>query len=131
MLGHAVGLVLYSLTLVTTLSLVAALPVVFISMMLHRRRTYLWIVLLLPAAYLAFGTLGWSLRPSAWTMSFWETLAASVNAEKYGHALESQAERVAFYFFTPGTLGCLAAGLGAAIALRLRRRAGGSRAGLL
>ena len=42
--------------------------------------------------YLLAGTAIWSLTPVAWTLSFPQTLAASVDSRTYGHPVEHYAE---------------------------------------
>jgi hypothetical protein len=43
---------------------------------------------------LASGFAVWQLVPSEWTLPFWTTLKATVDAEKYGQAIEHYAEGV-------------------------------------
>ena len=61
----------------------------------------------------ASGFLVWHLVPSGWTLPFWTTLAATVDAEKYGHPIEHQAEQIMTVLFFAAALGG-AAGAGAA-----------------
>lgn len=43
---------------------------------------------------LAGGTLLWRFLLFRWDLSFWTTVQASVNAEKYGHPIEHAAENI-------------------------------------
>jgi len=54
----------------------------------------------------------WSLGTADWKLSFPTTLEASVNAEKYGHAIESRAERIVVWLLIYSTM---AAGLAGAV----------------
>ena len=128
MIQQVIGILLYIFTMVTTLALLSALPVVLVSLIIEHRRTHrnavpIFIAVLVAGGYLIGGLAGWSFRPSVWKMSLLETAGASVNASKYGHELEHQAERVLFYFLTPGSIGSVAAGIAAATVVKLRLRA--------
>lgn len=45
-------------------------------------------------AFFIGGVLSWNLIPFHWDMSFWTTLKASVQSEKYGHPVEHKAEGI-------------------------------------
>jgi len=47
-----------------------------------------WVVV----GYIAAGATVWFMAPSEWTLSFPQTLAASVDSETYGHPIEHYAE---------------------------------------
>jgi hypothetical protein len=75
------------------------LPVVLAVMATQFVRTGKCPVALTPAvvSWVGFwlGGLGsWALISPRWSMPFWQTLAASVDAETYGHPLEHQAENI-------------------------------------
>lgn len=70
--------------------------------------------------YVAGARLVWTLVPRDWELPFWTTLSATVNAEKYGHAVEHSAEGIAIWIAFGGVVGAIAGGLAA-------RVAGGSR----
>jgi len=74
------------------------------------KRLTLAAVLLL-AGFLLGGLAGWSQRPAEWQAGIRQTAHVSVNAATYGHAYESQAERVLLYFIYGGILGTVVAGL--------------------
>lgn len=121
------GIVLYIFTLLTTMLLLSGLPIVLLSLVLEHRRSHrnavpILIAVSVGGGYLAAGLLGWSFRPSVWNMSLLETAAASVNAPKYGHELEHQAERVLMYFLFPGSIASVVSGIGTWAILRLRLR---------
>jgi hypothetical protein len=80
-----------------------------------------------------FGTLGgcltgvlfvWALLPRDWTLPFWTTLAASVNAAKYGHPVEHYAQGVVvammFFAVVGGIIGCSLAHFAVVLAKRHR-----------
>ena len=81
-----------------------------------------WIASAVVAGFLIGGLVGWSARPSAWQMPFWQTVDASMNAAKYGHPVESQAERVLLYFVYAAVLGAIGAAVMAVTGARLRIR---------
>jgi hypothetical protein len=47
----------------------------------------------------------WQLVPSEWTLPFWTTLKATVDAEKYGHVVEHYAEGVVVMMTFAAVLG--------------------------
>ena len=64
----------------------------------------------------------WHLVPSGWTLPFWTTLEASVNAKQYGHPVEHYAQGIVLMLIFGAALG---GGVGAATAVlgvMLRRR---------
>ena len=71
------------------------------------------------ACVLLGGLTGWSQRPAEWQLGLWQTARVSVDAATYGHAYESQAERVLLYFVYGGMLGSMTAVL---LMIALRRR---------
>lgn len=78
---------------------------------------------LLVACVLLGGLIGWSQRPAQWQLGLWQTARVSVDAATYGHAYESQAERVLLYFIYGGMLGgVVAVLLMVVIRRRLRER---------
>ena len=120
-------MLLYLFTVVTTLALVGGLPVLLISLVIEHRRTGrkalpIFLTFLVAACFMAGGFVGWSVRPFPWEMPFWETASAAVDVEKYGHALEFQAERVLLYVLFTGDIGAVAAGVAAVTALKWRAR---------
>jgi hypothetical protein len=52
------------------------------------------------------GGLAWSSVPSEWTLAFWTTVQAAVNADKYGHPIEHTAENILVFV----TFACVAGG---------------------
>ena len=125
------GWLLYFFTLVTTLVILAGLPIALVWLAVRHLRTrrharHILMAGLIAAGFLIGGMAGWSLRPFSWQMPFWETARASIDSETYGHPLESQAERVLLYVLFTSDLGALAVGIAAtALAFRLRRCAPG------
>jgi hypothetical protein len=64
----------------------------------------------------------WILVPRTWPLSLWTTLAATVDAAKYGHALEHAAEGIAIWMMFGGVVGAVAGGFVAGKAGGLRKR---------
>lgn len=65
----------------------------------------------------------WTLVPGNWKLSFWTTLAATVNTDKYGHALEHAAEGIVIWMMFAGVAGAVVGGWLAHVAgSRLGRR---------
>lgn len=71
------------------------------------------------AGYIAGGFLAWLWTRRGWRMSFWDTLTASVNAEKYGHPTEHYAESVLVLMLFACAAGALLWATIAAAAIRL------------
>ena len=68
--------------------------------------------------FLLGGLAGWSQRPVEWQANIWATASASADAATYGHAYESQAERVLLYFIYGGFAGAMIAGLLAVVSAK-------------
>lgn len=122
------ALFVYVVALLWTFALMVGLPAVLIAQIFeHRRmggnRVTVLVTLLIGAGYLIGGVIGWRLRPAQWRMAFGQTFEAALNAEKYGHTLESQAERVLMYPWYMAVLCSIAVAVAAGLILRLRRRA--------
>jgi hypothetical protein len=60
--------------------------------------------------YIAGALFVWSLIPREWTLPFWTTLAASVNAEKYGHPVEHYAQGVVIGMMFGAVVGAVIGG---------------------
>ncbi|HUI54871.1 MAG TPA: hypothetical protein VLY04_07860 [Bryobacteraceae bacterium] len=113
-------MVLLMVTAVFTLAIAAV-----INAALYRRA--LLVATVIVACSLAGGLTGWMLRPPGWRLSLRQTAAASVNARRYGHPLESQAERVLLYPLECGFLAAVGSSAVAMVAVNLgaRRRPAG------
>ena len=74
------------------------------------------------AGYMGGGALVWRLVPSGWHLSFWQTMAASVDAEKYGHTVEHYAECVVIMILCACMAGAAISGVLAAATARLLNR---------
>lgn len=76
-----------------------------------------WAVL----GYIVAGAIVWSIVPAAWTLSFPQTLAASVDSETYGHPVEHYAENVLVVMLAACVSGSILFGAMATYGGRLRR----------
>jgi hypothetical protein len=126
MLHDMFALAVHLLVLIVTFLLIGGLPVMLFAQTLeylHARRngTVFLAPLSVGAAFLIGGVAGWMLRPPQWPMPFRQTLEAAGNAAKYGHNLESQAERVLMYPWYLAVLCAIVAAAAAGVMFRLRR----------
>jgi len=74
------------------------------------------------AGYLVGGVLAWCLIPSQWHLSLWETIAASVDSETYGHPIEHYAECTVVAILCACMAGAVLSGSLAGITGRLLKR---------
>jgi multisubunit Na+/H+ antiporter MnhB subunit len=72
--------------------------------------------------YIAGVLFVWILVPRDWTLSFWTTLAAAVNAAKYGHPVEHYAEGIVVAMMFCAVVGAVVGGSVTHIAGRLLRQ---------
>ena len=68
----------------------ATLAVIFFSR--SGRQPYSFVLFWAVVGYIAGGATLWLITPPEWTLSFPQTLAASVDSETYGHPIEHYAE---------------------------------------
>ena len=118
---------LIQLLLVCCILLLGAMPVAFLGLLsshlFHRRcGRGLLMTGCFTAGALVTGLSVWRLALSVWTLPFWTTLAASVNAEKYGHPLEHEAEQILTLLIFAAVLGGAATAGTAALGGRMSRR---------
>jgi hypothetical protein len=127
MLQLLLATLIYGFALTYTLALVVGVPVFVTWRLLGAsrggRRTVLSFTALVAVGYLAGGVLGWLLRPAQWTMPLAQTLEAAMNASKYGHVIESQAERVLMYPWYMAVLCSAVLAVASGIVFRFRSRA--------
>ena len=88
----------------------------------HTHRTNLLIGAAIVFGYVVGGTVLWWFVPPDWHMSFWDTLAASVDAETYGHRVEHYAECILVWILCACVAGAVVSGVLAATAARLLKR---------
>jgi hypothetical protein len=115
------------------IELVGVLSVVLVFGVPDRARSNRMIKPVLSASvllgYIGGVTLVWRLLPPAtWQISFWQTLAASVDTETYGHPTEHYAENLVVAMLVASAGGALISGILAAAASRLWTHSAGSRA---
>lgn len=122
-MGQGLSTLVFQVVILAALLLMAVLPFAAILLFVERLRTRqgtarLTVAGLLLLGFVLGGAIGWANRPDAWTMPLWRTFEASVDSDKYGHPVESQAERVVLYFLFGGVLGTAMAALAAPVVLR-------------
>jgi hypothetical protein len=120
----------YALAIFVTFLLIVGLPVASCGQVLEYRRTRrnrmpILVTLLIGGSYLAGGVIGWALRPAQWRLPFGKTLEVALNAGRYGHTLESQAEGVLMYPLYLAVLACVVVSVAAGLTLTIRSRAKG------
>ena len=71
---------------------------------------------------LAGGTLLWQLVLFRWDLSFWTTVQASVNSEKYGHLIEHAAENILVLIVFASVMSGIFSAAAAALAPNLAAR---------
>jgi len=101
--------------LIGTLVLTVA-GVMYILVSLVDRRPYpICVVGGIICGYIAGPLFIWTLVPRDWPLGFWTTLAATVNAEKYGHTLEHAAEGIVIWMLFAATACAVIGGFAADI----------------
>lgn len=115
---QALAALAFQIIIFAALTLMTILPIVLVILIVECWRTRgnaipLAIAASIQAGFLLGGAIGWACRPDAWAMPLWQTAEASGNAARYGHALESQAERVLLYFLFSGVIGAAMAAFAA------------------
>jgi hypothetical protein len=110
--GAFAGYLLYLFTLIIFfLLLVGAFVGVMelITAPAERRRKALMLGAFIGVGFFAGGAIGWySVLPSTWTLSFAESVRASVDTVTYTHAVEHVAERLVLFAMLTGDLGAIA-----------------------
>jgi hypothetical protein len=86
---QAVGMLIPLMVFVLALAGSATLALVFSR---TNGQSYLPVLFWAVVGYLAAGTAVWFITPPEWTLSFPQTLAASVDSQTYGHPIEHYAE---------------------------------------
>jgi hypothetical protein len=84
---------------------------------MHWRRAST-LAIIIGLSFAVGGLAGWSQRPTEWSVGLWQTAVASVNADTYGHAYESKAERVRLFCIYGGVLGALVGAVIAGVSIR-------------
>jgi hypothetical protein len=118
---------MFTVSLLFLIGLAAVLSLVFViglwdDRVARDRSLQLILAAAILGGYLAGGALAWSRVPAAWNLSFSETMAASVDAEKYGHPVEHFAESTMVLVLAGSTAAGAITAVLAAIALRFLRR---------
>jgi hypothetical protein len=86
------------------------------------RQPYARVVSLAILGYLTGGTTIWLIAPAEWTLSFPQTLAASVDDKTYGHPVEHYAETLLLIMLVASVFGSAGFSAIAAFGGRLVRR---------
>lgn len=74
------------------------------------RRPYSSVLFWAVAGYITAGATVWLIVPPEWTLSFPQTLAASVDSETYGHPIEHSAESLLVVMLIACVLGAALCG---------------------
>lgn len=96
----------------------AALAVIFSR---SGRQPYSSVLFWAVVGYIAAGATVWLIVPPEWTLSFPQTLAASVDSETYGHPIEHYAESLLVVMLIACVLGAALSGAIATFGGRLLR----------
>ena len=116
--------VAYIVGLVGTLVLTAAGVTYIMIVLAGRRLGPVRVVAGMVSGYVAGMLFFWALVPRDWPLGFWTTLAATVNAEKYGHPVEHAAEGIIDAMLFAAVVGSLIGGFAAhTVGQRLGNRA--------
>jgi hypothetical protein len=116
------GLVVYLIALLGGMSFIALIPVVLLSAVRPWNPHKLIIPSMMMIAFFIGGILSWNLIPFHWDMSFWTTLAASVQSEKYGHLVEHKAEGILIWVLFFAVSSGAVTGMVAVVATKVRKR---------
>ena len=122
MIAEFAGLAVYFIALLGGMSLIALIPVALLSAVRSRNPSGLAIPTMMVIAFFLGGILSWNLIPFHWDMSFWTTLTASVQSEKYGHLVEHKAEGILIWVLFFSVAGAVLTGVAAVAATKVRKR---------
>lgn len=119
------ALLAYVVGLLGTLVLLAGGLTFIVAALTNRRLGPVLVPVGILCGYIAGVLFVWSLIPREWTLPFWTTLAATVDAEKYGHPVEHYAEGIVIGMLFGGVVGSVIGGFSAHLAGRVlgQRRA--------
>ncbi len=112
----------YAVGLLGTLALIAGGLPCIVAALANRRLGPILAPAGILCGYIAGALFVWSLIPREWTLPFWTTLAATVDAEKYGHPVEHYAEGIVIGMMFGGVVGSLIGGFSAHLAGRVLRQ---------
>ena len=122
MIGEFAGLAVYLIALLGGITFLFLMPVLLLSAVRPWNPRGLIVPSMMAIAFFIGGILSWNLIPFHWDMSFWKTLAASGDAEKYGHLVEHKAEGILIWVLFFAVASATAAGMVAVAATKVRRR---------
>ena len=109
----------YMIGLLGTFALIAGGLTYIVVALADRRPCPLRVPAGILCGYVAGARFVWSLAPRDWKLPFWTTLAASVDAAKYGHPVEHYAEGIVIWILFGAVGGAVLGGFAAGIAGRL------------
>lgn len=122
MIEEFAGLVIYLIALLGGMSFIALMPVVLLSAVRPWNPHKLVTPSMMVIAFFIGGILSWNLISFHWDMSFWTTLKASVQSEKYGHPVEHKAEGILIWVLFFSVSSATVTGMVAVAATKLRKR---------
>jgi len=112
----------YIIGLLGTLGLIAGGLTYIVVTLANRRLGPVLVPAGILCGYLAGALVVWTLVPGEWTLPFWTTLAATVNAAKYGHPVEHYAEGIVIGIMFGAVVGAAIGGFSTHITGRLLRQ---------
>lgn len=112
----------YIVGLLGTMALLAGALTFVVAAVANRRLGPVLVPAGILCGYIAGGLLVWSLIPREWTLPFWTTLAATVDAEKYGHPVEHYAEGIVIGMMFGGVVGSFMGGVSVHVAGKVFRQ---------
>jgi hypothetical protein len=122
MIGEFAGLAVCLIALLGSMSFIALVPVALLSATRPWNPHKLVIPSMMAIAFFIGGLLSWNLIPFHWDLSFWTTLAAAGQAEKYGHLVEHKAEGILIWVLFFSVAGATVTGIVAVAATKVRKR---------
>jgi hypothetical protein len=122
MIGEFAGLAVYLIALLGGITFIFLMPVLLLSAVRPWNPRGLIVPSMMAIAFFIGGILSWNLIPFHWDMSLWKTLAASVQAEKYGHLVEHRADGILIWVLFLAVSSATVTGMVAVAATKVRKR---------
>jgi len=104
------GLFIYVAGWLGTLLLIAGGVIYVLVSLIDHRPCPIRVPAAMLCGFIAGAGFIWMLMPHDWPLPLWTTLAASVNAEKYGHPVEHSAEGIVVWMMFGAVVGAVVGG---------------------